>query len=1479
MAKGKASKEGNDIGVDLASNIAKAITRVLSTYDFSPLNKNLAKGIGTIDVSSLIKSSDAGIKQLAVDIKSDLEKGVGDMSITPALDVKPLEKTGDLVRTLINLTEQANKKTAITSDLYKKITDTANQLVASKRMEKDAAEDIAKAYQVKLPPLKLKAAVESVDTKSIEEQVKKIDLIGLQALVTEVDTSLIKDEINKLNPVVLTSTIDLDSKVEIPTPDVNPFLDVANAQQQIVDTTTAQALNYSKINAEQVKQIPQGEEVLKLLKQAKLQHKEIDTLVGVITQGQYKLVEAHKSAEVVLAGVSEQGKTQKALNDTLLQQGIARLSVIKQQGASAEELTAADREQYKALENTLTARELLVSAAQDLVDVEGNRLRSADIVANLLEDELDLVDSIAASYGLSGKAAQYFSEKIKEGVDPADLIKSTELEAVKAMEKSVEVRKKMLNAQGEGVSLDKELQNSYENSNKLLEQTLQHSNLIFFEQVNVAKALEDQKQLRLDLINLAQQEGAAGEGARSLMQAEIGLFNQQVDLLGYQGESAAYVVEQLKKGRDISSIQKDQQLEILETQQKSIDFRKKDLELQGLTSKKIKEIKESHEKIKDRIKQTLDFSKELAKDPKALGMFAAAQVGIGLHKATHAMHELVESGMQAGEAVHVMADGISVMSVLGLSKVSGINKELIAQFGTMNVLTKDQRHTIGEMATKFGLAEKEAVDLTMAISRMPGESAETAAHFKETAIQVGKTKGVMPSAIMKEMAKNAGLMATFSKGGAKGFAEAAASAKKMGIELNSVLSAAEKQLDFENSINAQMEANVLLGKNLNFDKLKEAALAGDANAILQEQTALMQQVGSLDGMNVLQKQKLAEAFGMTTEELVKFNEAQQMEQKYFGENATALDNVIGGVMKYGGAIGGFLAQNGMMILGIGQAVIQLMTLRAMKLSDAGATKLHTASTSSNTLVTNANANAQKLSAAQLKVFKALRAADIPAQQAMTMARGRDTIATTTNTGAVTGNTFATKLSTMATGAWNLVKNIGLGLLRISGVLWIAEKLRTIASATATGIATGAQFAWNAVKGAAITLWNSETVVTLRNALAKKGAAAAEGLYNLAVGAGNMLKKTALGMWLLEKGRILANTIAKWANVGATAAQATANTTLAGTQTAVGTTGAAASGGLASFGAGLASLSAAAGAVPVILALGAAILMIGGGIAIAAIGLAQLVASFKELSGGQIAGALGAVVAVMAGFVGIIYAMVPAIGMLAGVSSAAALPMLAFGAAILMVGAGVAIAALGMSKLVESFKGLSPEQAFAAAVSIGAMAAAFYFLTPALIAVATSATVAAGPLLALGAAVLLAGTGFAIASLGISTIATSLMGLSATSQGLGLVGISLLSIAAGLGAMAFVSTAAMPLIGALVGLAAVAPMLGGLGNLFGGGGEEKQATTQTNTTAAPAKDDKMDILISEIRSLKSIMSKGGVINMDGKKVGDVVRLAMNTSGVR
>lgn len=104
-------------------------------------------------------------------------------------------------------------------------------------------------------------------------------------------------------------------------------------------------------------------------------------------------------------------------------------------------------------------------------------------------------------------------------------------------------------------------------------------------------------------------------------------------------------------------------------------------------------------------------------------------------------------------------------------------------------------------------------------------------------------------------------------------------------------------------------------------------------------------------------------------------------------------------------------------------------------------------------------------------------------------------------------------------------------------------------------------------------------------------------------------------------------------------------------------------------------------------------------------------------------------------------------------------MLKLGAAILMIGAGIGIAALGLSVLVSSFKDLG-DAAWPAAAAVGVFTLAFSGLMIALIALvagpqAIATAAAVGVLLSVGAAAMMIGAGVALAAAGISLLVGSL----------------------------------------------------------------------------------------------------------------------------
>ena len=100
-------------------------------------------------------------------------------------------------------------------------------------------------------------------------------------------------------------------------------------------------------------------------------------------------------------------------------------------------------------------------------------------------------------------------------------------------------------------------------------------------------------------------------------------------------------------------------------------------------------------------------------------------------------------------------------------------------------------------------------------------------------------------------------------------AEAVVKAKTLGLSLEQVANIANSLLQFEDSITSELEAELLIGRDLTLEKAKQAALDNDLATVSEE---IAKQVGSAADfakMNVLQQEALAKAVGLTREDLAK----------------------------------------------------------------------------------------------------------------------------------------------------------------------------------------------------------------------------------------------------------------------------------------------------------------------------------------------------------------------------------------------------------------------------------------------------------------------------------------------------------------------------------------------------------------------------------------------------------------------------------
>ena len=85
--------------------------------------------------------------------------------------------------------------------------------------------------------------------------------------------------------------------------------------------------------------------------------------------------------------------------------------------------------------------------------------------------------------------------------------------------------------------------------------------------------------------------------------------------------------------------------------------------------------------------------------------------------------------------------------------------------------------------------------------------------------------------------------------------------------MSAVASVTESLLDFESSIEASMEASMLLGRNINTDRARQLALIGDQKGLMEEVRRIVGDEADFEAMNVLERRALGKAFGTSVEEL------------------------------------------------------------------------------------------------------------------------------------------------------------------------------------------------------------------------------------------------------------------------------------------------------------------------------------------------------------------------------------------------------------------------------------------------------------------------------------------------------------------------------------------------------------------------------------------------------------------------------------
>ena len=193
-----------------------------------------------------------------------------------------------------------------------------------------------------------------------------------------------------------------------------------------------------------------------------------------------------------------------------------------------------------------------------------------------------------------------------------------------------------------------------------------------------------------------------------------------------------------------------------------------------------------------------------------------------------------------------------------------------AALGTSSTMIRgDILDGIATIQNRLGLSEQAAVGLGKAalVARQPFNDIVIAATEGFLAAEDELGVRLQLNSVLKQAGELTGVLGALFVTNTKEITEQVAMAGSLGLTLDQVANRSKKLLDFESSIRAEMEAEVFLGRDINLNRARTAALSRDYGTVLEEITREQGDLVSFLELGQLAQDSFATALGTTSDEL------------------------------------------------------------------------------------------------------------------------------------------------------------------------------------------------------------------------------------------------------------------------------------------------------------------------------------------------------------------------------------------------------------------------------------------------------------------------------------------------------------------------------------------------------------------------------------------------------------------------------------
>ena len=266
--------------------------------------------------------------------------------------------------------------------------------------------------------------------------------------------------------------------------------------------------------------------------------------------------------------------------------------------------------------------------------------------------------------------------------------------------------------------------------------------------------------------------------------------------------------------------------------------------------------------LKGNLKEALTFNRlgELAMLAFAAAALQASKNIAEIAKNTGLSYEAAKGLQEEFNQIALDSNSVNITATKLNKSFVALTKEtgLIADFGG------DTLETFTLLTTKLGMSEESAANMAT-LARLQSKDTEgileSTVGVANSLIKQSKV-AVNVNEILNEVANSSNAIKLSLGLSNKELAKAATNAKLFGTNLEGVDAIASSLLNFEESIAAELEAEMLLGKELNLDKARTLALNNDLAGLAEELKDQEALTADFANMNRIQQEGAAKAIGI-----------------------------------------------------------------------------------------------------------------------------------------------------------------------------------------------------------------------------------------------------------------------------------------------------------------------------------------------------------------------------------------------------------------------------------------------------------------------------------------------------------------------------------------------------------------------------------------------------------------------------------------